>query len=445
VARRLQCDAPMRGAVSERRLLFLIAAVQFVNVLDFMMVLPLGPDFARALGIPTARLGLVGASYTAAAALSGVIGAFVLDRFDRRKALAVALGGLMIGTAAGAFATSLGSMLAARLLAGAFGGPTTSLSLAIVSDAVPAERRGRAMGAVMGAFSAASVLGVPASLELARVGGWRLPFLAVAVLGAALAAIAVLILPPLEHHLGRSTAAPGAGPILRQPAAVLALLATAALMTAQFAIVPNIAAYWQFNLGYPRDRLGLLFVVGGAVSFATMRIAGRLADRIGAAATAATATALYVAVVFAAFILPARDPRPLALFVGFMAASSFRMVPMQALSSRVPPPEERARFMSAQSVVQHLGAATGAFTASRMLRELPSGGLDGMAGVASLAVVLAVAVPGLLWLIEDRVRRRERASSPATAGTADAPRPSGARPAARLTLPLRPGPASLRE
>jgi predicted MFS family arabinose efflux permease len=181
------------------------------------------------------------------------------------------------------------------------------------------------------------------------------------------------------------------------------------------------------------------------VSFATMRIAGRLADRIGAAATAATATALYVAVVFAAFILPARDPRPLALFVGFMAASSFRMVPMQALSSRVPPPEERARFMSAQSVVQHLGAATGAFTASRMLRELPSGGLDGMAGVASLAVVLAVAVPGLLWLIEDRVRRRERASSPATAGTADAPRPSGARPAARLTLPLRPGPASLRE
>jgi predicted MFS family arabinose efflux permease len=434
----------MPAAVQERRLLFLIAAVQFVNVLDFMMVLPLGPDFARALGIPTARLGLVGASYTAAAALSGVVGAFVLDRFDRRKALAVALAGLMLGTAAGAFATGLGSMLAARLLAGAFGGPTTSLSLAIVSDAVPAERRGRAIGAVMGAFSAASVLGVPASLELARVGGWRLPFVAVALLGAALAATAVLVLPPLEHHLARTKVPSIAGAILRQPAAVLALLATAALMTAQFAIVPNIPAYWQFNLGYPRERLGLLFVVGGAVSFATMRIAGRLADRVGAAATAAAATALYVAVVLAAFIFPARDPRPLALFVGFMAASSFRMVPMQALSSRVPAPEERARFMSAQSVVQHLGAATGAFTASRMLRELPSGGLDGMAGVASLAVVLAVAVPGLLWLIEARLRRRERVSSRATARTAASSRSSGALPPS-LTLPLPPRPASLRE
>jgi len=38
---------------------------------------------------------------------------------------------------------------------------------------------------VMGAFSIASILGVPAGLELARRGGWRLPFIAVGVLGAA--------------------------------------------------------------------------------------------------------------------------------------------------------------------------------------------------------------------------------------------------------------------
>jgi predicted MFS family arabinose efflux permease len=401
----------MRGALPERRLIVLIGAVQFVNVLDFMMVLPLGPDFGRALGIPTSQLGLVGASYTAAAALSGILGALVLDRFDRRKALGAALVGLAIGTATGAFATSLESMLAARLLAGAFGGPVTSLSLSIVSDVVPAERRGRAMGTVMGGFAVASVLGVPAGLELAQLGGWRLPFLAVAVLGASLAATALLVLPPLDLHLHARTRAPSSTrAVLRRPAVALALLATAALMTSQFAVVPNIPAYWQFNLGYPRERLGLLFIVGGLVSFATMRIAGRLADRAGAALTAATATALYVAVLFAGFIFPAREPPPLILFVGFMAASSFRMVPMQALSSRVPAPEERARFMSAQSVVQHLGSATGAFLASKMLWQLPGGRLGGMGGVASAAVVLAAAVPGLLWLLELRVRRSERAT-----------------------------------
>ncbi len=399
----------MRGTLSERRLLLLIGAVQFANVLDFMMVLPLGPDFARALSIPTSKLGLVGASYTAAAAFSGIVGAWVLDRFDRRKALAVVLVGLAIGTASGAFATSLESMLGARLLAGAFGGPATSLSLAIVSDVVPAERRGRAMGAVMGGFAVASVLGVPAGLELAQLGGWRLPFLAVAVLGASLAATAAFVLPPLDLHL-RAGSRPTSSvrEVLREPTTALALLATAALMTAQFALVPNIPAYWQYNLGYPRERLGLLFIAGGIVSFATMRVAGRLADRAGAAVTAAAATVLYVGVLFAAFIFPGRSPPALALFVGFMAASSFRMVPMQALSSRVPAPHERARFISAQSVVQHLGAATGAFVASNMLWQLPGGRLGGMSGVASVAMVLAAAVPGLLWLLEIRVRRRER-------------------------------------
>jgi predicted MFS family arabinose efflux permease len=100
----------MRRELSERRILLLVAAVQFVSVLDFMMVLPLGPDFARALAIPAAKLGLVGASYTAAAAVSGAVGVLFLDRFDRRRALGVALAGLAVGTAAGAFATDLRSM-----------------------------------------------------------------------------------------------------------------------------------------------------------------------------------------------------------------------------------------------------------------------------------------------------------------------------------------------
>jgi hypothetical protein len=54
----------------------------------------------------------------------------------------------------------------------------------------------------------------------------------------------------------------------------------------------------------------------------------------------------FVAVLLAAFVFPARKTSALALFVGFMATSSFRMVPMQALSSRVPENTERAGFMS---------------------------------------------------------------------------------------------------
>src|SRR5438270_13526154 len=97
----------------ELAVVLLVAAVQFVNILDFVMVMPMGPDFAAALGIPTSRLGLIGGSYTAAAAVSGLVGSFFLDRFDRRRALGVAMIGLVFGTAMGGFATGLGTLMLA--------------------------------------------------------------------------------------------------------------------------------------------------------------------------------------------------------------------------------------------------------------------------------------------------------------------------------------------
>ena len=40
-------------------------------------------------------------------------------------------------------------MIAVRMLAGAFGGPLSSLSVALIADWVPPAERGRAMGKVM--------------------------------------------------------------------------------------------------------------------------------------------------------------------------------------------------------------------------------------------------------------------------------------------------------
>src|SRR4029450_1781900 len=89
-----------RRAPSEGWIVFLVGAVQFINIWDFVMVMPLGPDFARALGIPLSRLGLLGGACPAAAALPGMAGSTFLDRFDRRPALAVAMTGLVLGTLA---------------------------------------------------------------------------------------------------------------------------------------------------------------------------------------------------------------------------------------------------------------------------------------------------------------------------------------------------------
>ncbi|MES1187896.1 MAG: MFS transporter [Myxococcales bacterium] len=392
--------------VSERLIIFLIGAIQFVNVLDFVMVMPLGPDFATALGISTSRIGIVGGSYTAAAAVAGVVGSLFLDKFDRRPALAVAMVGLVVGTALGGLATGLPSLLFARIVAGSFGGPATSLSLAVIADAIPPARRGKAMGAVMAAFSVASVLGVPAGLELARHFSWRAPFFAVAGLGLLLAMTATFFLPSLRAHLNAPRRT-GPKPKLLDGATALSLMNTALIMSGVFAVVPNISTFVQHNMGYPRERIGLLYLVGGVASFVAMRLVGTLVDRLGATPMIVLGTVFHVVALLAAFITPVAWLPVLVIFTIYMLSGSVRMVPMQALASRVPRPEQRARFMSAQSAVQHAASALGATLASLVLVAAPDGSLTGMSQVAWGALVVACLVPVGASFLERRVRARE--------------------------------------
>jgi len=397
--------SPQAPVVSERMVIFLVGAIQFVNILDFMMVMPLGPDFAAALGIATSHIGVVGGSYTAAAAVAGVAGSFFLDRFDRRLALGVVMLGLVIGTLLGGFATGLPSLLAARIIAGAFGGPATSISLAVVTDAVPPARRGKALGAVMGSFAVASVLGVPAGLELSRRFGWRSPFFAVAGLGLVLTLLAIRVLPSFKGHLLAARNKGPKAPLFDRMTGV-ALMNSALIMFGVFAVVPNISAFLQHNLAYPREQMGMLYLVGGVASFVCMRLVGVFVDRFGALPMVILGTLFQVFALYFGFIRPALGMPILLIFTVYMLSGSVRMVPMQALATRVPRPEQRARFMSAQSAVQHLASALGAIGASALLSTDSGGKLLGMENVALAALGVACLVPVGAAILERWLNQR---------------------------------------
>ncbi|MDP3157084.1 MAG: MFS transporter [Archangium sp.] len=399
-------------------IVLLIGAVQFVNILDFVIVMPLGPDFATALGIPESHLGYVGGAYTAAACVSGLIGSLFLDRFDRRKALAVTMLGLVVGTASASFAVDLPTLLMARVVAGAFGGPATSISFSIISDAIPNSLRGRAMGTVMGAFSIASVLGVPTGLWLAEAFNWQAPFIGVAAVGLVVAAAAIFALPPMTGHLEGEKKKVDVLALVSDPLVQMSFLMTAIVMMAGFVIIPNIAAYLQLNLGFPRSALKWAYGVGGVASLLATQLGGRAVDRFGSFRVGSVGALMVVGVVFGFFYLPHDRGLPmwivLWVFIGFMISNGLRNVSYNTLTTKVPAPEVRARFQSLQSATQHGASALAAMLSAQILTttELPTRRLEHMDTVALVSITLSLIIPLLLFLVERGVKRRALTPGP---------------------------------
>ena len=193
----------VKVAYSERALLLTLAGIQFSHILDFMIMMPLGPLLMRELGISTHEFGLLVASYSFSAALSGLLAATFVDRFERKRLLLVMFVLFGVATLACGLAPGYATLMVARGLAGAFGGVLGALIQTIVGDTIPFARRAKASGVVSAAFSFSTVAGVPLSLWLASHFQWRAPFFFIVILVIFFMVVAWRVLPELRHHLSQ--------------------------------------------------------------------------------------------------------------------------------------------------------------------------------------------------------------------------------------------------
>ena len=102
----------------ERLLLIILAAVNFTHIMDFMIMMPLGPQLMKLFSITPQQFSLAVSAYSITAGISGFIAAFFVDRFDRKKLLFFAYIGFLVGTFACAFAPGYYALVGARVLAG---------------------------------------------------------------------------------------------------------------------------------------------------------------------------------------------------------------------------------------------------------------------------------------------------------------------------------------
>ena len=382
----------------ERTVLLTLAAVQFTSIVDFMVVMPLGPQLMRTLGLSPARFGLIVSSYTIAAGLAGLVASSLVDRFGRKAAFLALYAGFLVGTLLCGLAPGYATLLAARVVTGAFGGILGGMALAIIGDVFPDERRGRATGALMSAFALASVVGVPFGLRLGLRLGWHAPFLLLAALGAPVLGIAWRALPPLRGHLGRARAHPMAAlaETFTHPNHLRAFALVVALMFGSFAVIPYISPYLVANVGVAEASLPLVYIAGGALTLVAAPIIGRLADRHGKLRVYRVVAPVSAALMLAVTNLPRVG---LALAVGAVAAlmvcNAGRMVAAMAMVTGSVEPARRGGFMSANSSVQHLASGLGAYVGGRMITAAPGGALRHFDAVGLLGIAATLLS---LWL-----------------------------------------------
>lgn len=381
--------------------MLLLAAVQFTHIVDFMIIMPLGADFMQVFGISPGQFSLLVATYAGCAFAASLIGAPFIDRFDRKAALLFTYGGFLLGTVACGLAPGFGWLLISRGLAGAFGGVIATLVLSIIGDAVPYERRASAMGIVMTAFSAASVVGVPSGLWLAAQYGWRMPFFAVGALSLVAWGLAARLLPSLRGHLVRKE---DREPPLRLLSNVFrsanqrkALFFSLLLILGHFTIIPFIAPYMELNVGFTKYQITYIYFAGGLVSVVVLPLVGRLGDRWGNKRVFTFGSFIAVGSILALTHLS-----PVPLWVGLLVTSSYflaggsRTVPATTLVTSVVSPQNRGGFMSLRTSVNQLAMGLSSALAGAIVTMDEAGRLLHYDWVGYVAVGMSLLAVGFV-------------------------------------------------
>jgi predicted MFS family arabinose efflux permease len=265
----------------------------------------------------------------------------------------------------------------------------------IVGDLIPFERRGRASGAIMSAFSISTVAGVPLSLFLANLFGWRFPFFFIAALAFGLLLLGLKQLPILRGHLPGAVVsdAERAHPlaamieVLKDANQRRALAFMALMMLGGFTVIPFITIYATANVGIRQEDIPYMYLAGGCATFFTARWIGRLADAHGKVRVFRWIAITSLAPLFVQTHLP---PVPLWVMVGlatvFFILVPGRMVPAMAIMTSAVQPRLRGTFLSLNGAVQNLFSGVASLVGGLLITQNAGGKVVGYGNAGWLAM-----------------------------------------------------------
>ncbi|HEY4321661.1 MAG TPA: MFS transporter [Gemmatimonadales bacterium] len=263
-------------------------AVNFIDMLGFMMVVPLLPFYALKLHATPFVVGLMLASFSVAQLVSSPIWGRMSDRYGRRPALMIGLFASAAAYLVFGLANALWLLFLSRVVQGA-GGGTTGVAQAYVSDTVPREHRARALGWLSAATSAGVMIG-PAIGAIAAHFGQAAPGYVAAGL-CALNVVAAWIWLPESRKVQRADATVKRKPVWHAAWAVLThpsgsserLIWTYGVGMLAFTLLTSVLALWLgARFGVTEKTIGYFFAYSGLLALVMRSVLlGPVVDRLG--------------------------------------------------------------------------------------------------------------------------------------------------------------------
>ncbi len=391
----------MKNTVNRKLILYALALINFTNIVDSMLIMPLGDIFISEFGIDASQYSLLVSAYSFSAFFSSLIGVFYLDRFDRKQVLLTVYIGFGLGTLACAYADSYMYLLTLRIVTGFFGGIISALVLSVITDLYEFKERGAAIGVLFAAFSAASALGLPIGLYLAAMGDWQLPFMIIGLVALCISGGVYLWFPNLVDHMDQQqekiSIRKTITAITSDPNQINALIAGFVLIFAHFLIIPFISPYLIKNVGLSQMDITYQFFFGGLATIFTSPIIGKLTDRVGV-------MKVFLVVMILSWVptllITHMTVVPLAVALTyttmFFVFASGRMISPNTIITEAARKANRGSFMSVKSALQQLAIGIAAIVSGLIVTQDSAGLYDHYEYEGYLSITISILA---IWLV----------------------------------------------
>ena len=374
------------------RITLIMAFVQFINALEYMIFNPLFTWMAPTFQVPVSQAGYVTGVYTLASVVAGVsVWRWVGNVKPRRFLLCnmALLGGLTMMTLT---TTRFDVLLFWRFLAGLVGGTTMGVASSLLVNIMPPQLRSRALASTIAAFSLVSIVGMPMMLFLSEQIGWQIAPATIGGLCLITLPLIKLVLPEQPIEASRQAG-------LRWSSSVLFYASGNAL--AQFSpmlIIPLLVPLLTVKMGVSGGELPWLFFGGGVAGLGATKLTGKLCQHYSGYSISLLASLLFILSLSIAFTFNHGG----ALFmVLFLAAAYCRLVASSAVAMRFPADSARAGFTLLQNTLMSLSTAA-AFLLSSWVLSVDGNGERAMQGILLLCALSALPLP---WLLRNQEKR----------------------------------------